>query len=152
MTGAPDEETARNPESDDGSATAASPSPEDEGPDEEETSDLELIEGTPAPVSLPLRASEAPPSPPPTPAAPPKRPPPLPTSRSSQTRPVSATPESPRTAPPPLPHTTVAPGSDRAVCFAAFAIAGRQDIIAVRNLRLRAARASENASGLGPSA
>ena len=98
MTGAPDEETARNPESDDGSATAASPSPENEGPDEEETSDLELIEATPAPVSLPLRASEAPP----------KRPPPLPTSRSSQTRPVSATPESPRTAPPPppLPRTT----------------------------------------------
>jgi tetratricopeptide (TPR) repeat protein len=114
MTGASDEETARNPDSrdgNDGSAAAATPSL-DSGPDEEESTDLELLDATPTPVVLPLRAS----------FAPPRLPPPLPArARSSQTLPVVATPASPRTAPPPppLPRTThsrptvIAPSASR---------------------------------------
>ena len=112
MTGAPDEETARNSDSDEGSATAAAASP-DQGSgtevsgEEEERSDLELIDATPTPVVLPLHASLAPQSPPPAPAARPKRPPPLPSSTRSSL-PVADLPSSPSTVPPPppLPRTT----------------------------------------------
>ena len=113
MTGAQDEEIASNPHNEDGSAKVTVPSV-DADADEEESSDLELIDATPAPVSLPVRTSEAPPSTGSlTSAAPPKRPPPLPSSaRSSQTIPV-ASPQPPIPAqarpaspPPPLPRTT----------------------------------------------
>ncbi len=94
------------------------PSTSDATPDEEETSDLELLEATPTPVVLPIRASEAPPSVP-------KRPPPVPSSaRQSQTRPVVPAPlpssrarSVPPPPPPPLPRATqsrkVAPSVSR---------------------------------------
>ena len=118
MTGAPNEETARTPDSNEGSSNRPSPSseattdeeenePTKEEDSEEETSDLELLEATPSPVSLPLRDSEAPGNAPSSavPDAPTSRPPPLPLSvRSSQTMPVATKPSPPpRTAPPPPP-------------------------------------------------
>ncbi len=113
MTGAHDEEIASKPESDEGDAKVVGAAV-DATSDEEVNSGLELLEATPAPVSLPVRASEAPPgASTATPAAsqPPRRPPPLPASaRPSQAHSIPGVqPPAPSRAappPPPLPRTT----------------------------------------------
>jgi tetratricopeptide (TPR) repeat protein len=100
MTGEHDEGTASKPNNDDGDAKAATPAA-NPSPDEEESGDLELIEATPAPALLPVRASKAPPSAEASFSAP-RPPPPLPTStRPSQ--PHSIPHAQARMAPPPPP-------------------------------------------------
>ncbi len=113
MSGEHDEEIAGKPDTDESDAKAVGPAVEATS-DEELNSGLELIEATPAPVTLPVRASEAPPgasTAAPEAAMPPRRPPPLPASaRPSQAHaiPGMQPPAPPRAAPPPppLPRTT----------------------------------------------